>query len=618
MASSRSLALCALCALAAPVVAQSRISVLSISPANQAVGAPNATSIAVRFDATVDPATITARSFRVFGRWSGPVPGTRSVSGQQVGFEPSRPFFPGEPVFVNLSSAVRSTGGANLTGGFAAMFWAGSSPGSRNFTLRQTINLRTTPSLIATYGILGGDVDADGSPDIIAMNEVSHDVRVLLNDGCGAFGPMRTFPIGGAAEPSPSESADFDADGYLDLVTGNANGNTMTVFLNDKQGGFLPPVAYACGGRVHGIAVLDAEGDGDIDVVAPNRSGVLLFPNNGDGTFGASRFFDSGGTGEDNVAAADANGDGFADLFVGNLSSQTMVLMLNDGAGSFRVSASVPCGGSSFHIAVGDADGDGNADAVSANSNTGNWGLIRGNGSGGLHQVVTYTAGRSPTAIDLGDLDGDGRLDCVTAHYSSADFFVYWNGGGSFGTPLRLLSTSAGSCATLVDFDRDGDVDIIAADEIADQARLYLQTGPNPPGVQPPACAATLRIDELAGRAGFGGAQPRPVLLGALAHFGATGTANQRYAVVAGTGIEPGLPLPFGLLNLDATQPTLAIVNGFGGSGGVLNPLGEGRTSLRIPLTLPLGARIAFQGLVADPASASGVLLTNPEMAVVR
>jgi hypothetical protein len=80
--------------------------------------------------------------------------------------------------------------------------------------------------------------------------------------------------------------ADFNGDGKPDFVVTNSHDNTVSVFLNDGEGGFRPAVGYAAGPGPNSVAVGDFNGDGkpDIAVADANGTGVSVLFNQGDGT----------------------------------------------------------------------------------------------------------------------------------------------------------------------------------------------------------------------------------------------------------------------------------------------------------------------------------------------
>ncbi|MGE3174479.1 MAG: FG-GAP-like repeat-containing protein [Planctomycetota bacterium] len=595
----------AVLALGASATAQ--LSVTGSWPVANAFFGPS-DPLTVTFDQPLDPATVDATAVAVFGKWSGPARGRIALSAdlRTISFVPDRPLFAGESVHMTLAGSIASAGGTPLGRGHAVLGWVRSAPGTRQFELVQTIPFRhPNEGRIGTYGIHAGDVDGDGSPDIASMNEISNDIRLLHNGGCGAFGPFQTIANPGQW-PSPNDGGDFDRDGRLDLVTGNQNGGAVSLYLNDGGGSYLAPAVYPTAGYVHGVAAGDFDGDGYWDVAAPNGSSVNVFLNQGDGTFGAPVAYDGGGNGEDNVGVADFDGDGILDLVIGNLFSNTMGFLRGVGDGTFVLSGTYPTGGQPFHEAVGDCNGDGHVDALFANRGTNTFGILFGNGAGSFSAATTYPVGQTPAAIDVADLDGDGDLDCVVSNYSSADYSVWWNrGDGVFEQPALLAGAQSGSCSTLVDFDRDGIVDIIGADENGDLALLYRQRDVAALQTQAPSCAASLRLDQRGDRAGFGATAPQPVAVGSRLHLGISGPDQGMTLVAIGGPFQPGIPAaPYGLLHLDPAVPLDLLFF-------LLDPAGEAGLMLQVTPAVPIGLQVAFQALVADPSGVA--VLSNAQ-----
>lgn len=596
--------------LAAAATAQ--LTVSSVTPANNARGVATAAVVTVTFSAPVAAATVTAQNFRLFGRWSGPVPCTLAVGGggTVVTMAPQRPLFASEIATLTITHFVTSTTNAPLTGGHMATWWTDTAPSTGQFQLAQTIDYRLpNEGLIRTYGFFAGDVDRDGSPDMSATNEVSWDVRLLKNDGCGNFGAPVATAMPSGEEPSPNEGADFDGDGFIDLATGNQNGNSVAVLRNSGAGGYLPPVVYPVGGAVHGIAVVDCDSDGDTDIVATNQNNIALLRNNGNGTFQPATFFNGGGNGEWSIAVADANGDGKPDIFCGTNNTQALTLLLGDGNGTFTFATSVPLGGFPWQMATGDVNGDGHVDCVVGNRSNGTARPFFGNGAGGLTAGTAYAVG-DPVSVDVGDVDGDDDLDIVTASFGTATGTVWRNNGnGTFANATTLPVALAGSCGVLVDHDRDGDTDIILVDELDDKAFVFRQIGPVVPSAQTPGCTAALRIDNFANRAGYGGQPAHPLPGGRLAFFGISGGAFEIAAVFSGARLDPGAPSPFGIVGLDPGQPLFLLAN------ALTDGAGEALIPVMVPPGLPVGATLTMQAVVT--VSVTGALVaSNPEQVV--
>ncbi len=583
---------------------RAQIAVTDLRPAAESTATLDS-KISIRFASTLDPTTVGASSIKVFGKWSGVVDGTVSLApgNQEIVFVPGRAFFPGEWVQVSTAASVQTTGGASLTGGYAWGFWAPSAAGSMQFTETLSFSTRLPGEVTTrTYGGYAGDIDRDGTPDLSLTNEDTHDVRVFFNTDCSTFGGANPHQLVNGSRPSPSEGADFNGDGWTDLAVA-CTGNGDLAILMGNGSGYDPAIAYSTSQGTRGVATLDLEGDGDVDVVTANfvASTLAVFENDGTGQFQAPTFFDAGPQ-ERTIAAADANGDGWTDLFVGDFMG-AMTLMLSDGAGGFTQSATTPVSGNPWMVVTGDVNGDGYPDAVTANSFSPTVSVILSDGLGGLLAEQTYPTGGFTIAVDLGDLDGDGWLDLVSSSYNDGTFWVYPGGPGGFGTPIILQSAVAGSCALLVDLDRDGDLDIVGVDELADVVKFYMQDSVWPAGVATPLCEATLRVNGLSIGAGFGGASSHPVRVDDEIFLHVSGRVTAFAAIMLGSPVEPGLPTPFGIANL-ANFGTLVFTSQLDGYGELSIPL-------TVPSSVSIGQVYPLQAIVAS--SPFQIQLSNPE-----
>jgi hypothetical protein len=245
----------------------------------------------------------------------------------------------------------------------------------------------------------------------------------------------------------------------------------VSVLLGDGLGGFLPAVTYNMGLDPHGLALLDCDGDGDMDIVTANQGSddVTLRRNNGNGTFGAVTSFEGGGTAEYSVQAADMNGDGITDLVVGLRGSSRIVVHLGNGNGTFTPQPFQNAGGAVWMLTCGDIDGDGKMDVSCANGGSGNGSILYGNGNGTLQAPQTVNTGNHTNATDLADLDGDGDLDWVLSVFGGSQWRVYKNNAGTMNLLTTFGSSANPACAALFDVDNDRDIDIVLLTETSDE-----------------------------------------------------------------------------------------------------------------------------------------------------
>ncbi|MEK6675077.1 MAG: FG-GAP-like repeat-containing protein [Planctomycetota bacterium] len=463
--------------------------VLSVSPAAHTVGVPVDSAIVIKFSAPVLLSSVQlGQSLNVFGKWSGSVTGTISFSDDDktITLNPSKPFSHGESVMVSLSHGISTPKLLTLRpGGYSFQFWTNARLSPRLFTLNEVLTTRTIPTESSrAYGGIASDVNGDGFLDVTIVNEDTADLRVFLNkaDRTGDYFPFTqpTFPVNNRA--SPSEPTDFNRDGIVDICVANINTATVSILLGVGDGTFAAQQEVTVGSFPRGIAVLDVDGDGDMDIVNTNfgANNLSLLLNNGSGVFGPATFFEGGGSGEWALAAADMTNDGILDLVVGLRAATLISVLQGNGDATFTLVETQSADGAVWMLVCGDLNGDGNEDVSAANSGQNRSAILLGEGAGQLSAPVRYSGEAFPIATDFGDLDGDNDLDWITASYSG-DWSVYINDGlGAFTRVQQIPSTLAASCALLLDFDNDGDLDLSLVDEEADELRMMKNSGTAP------------------------------------------------------------------------------------------------------------------------------------------
>jgi hypothetical protein len=280
----------------------------------------------------------------------------------------------------------------------------------------------------------------------------------------------------------------------------------------------------------------------------------------------------------------------------------------------------IPVGTMPVDVAAGDVDGDGKLDLVSADARSRTI-SIRLQRSGGWLPAAGEPPALplEPHLVALGDLDRDADLDLlVTAHDSGGVFAWLGDGTGRFspapGSPVRVFGAARPHNHGLAvgDLDRDGDADVVVADQDLRAAGVLLAGAG---GRLAPSRASPVAL----------GAPPYPPALGDMDRDGELDlvvplVGGQAVAVLLGDGAggfepAPGSPLrtvrsrPFAIMLGDLDRDgALDVVAPHDDTDEVSVLLGDGHGRLRAAPASPLslGLRI-WRGALAD-VDADGAL----------
>jgi hypothetical protein len=328
------------------------------------------------------------------------------------------------------------------------------------------------------------DLDRDGLADVITCDAFRNQIGWIRQAPRGTFTEATLASI---QAPAHVEVVDVDRDGDLDLLVAvlgflhpnNARIGAVVVLENDGRQSFTTRTLVKDVARVADARAADLDGDGDLDVSVAGfgyEDGETSWLENKGGWQFEPHVLQrlSGGI---NAVPRDLDGDGDLDLAV--LVSQEWEEIwgfVNDGRGSFTPKllwgSTNPDFGSSW-LSIADLDRDGDADLLYANGdafeyappNSRPWQGLQWLENTGelrfqLHRMVSLQGATSPEAVDF---DGDGDLDVVLVTGNNdwddpaAASLLWLENDGRQAFSLHPLATTPTHLNTVTAGDLDGD-----------------------------------------------------------------------------------------------------------------------------------------------------------------
>jgi len=216
------------------------------------------------------------------------------------------------------------------------------------------------------------------------------------------------------------------------------------------------------------VAVGDVSGDGTPDIITGAGPGGGSHVKVFDGATGAeirSFLAYAGFTGGVSVAAADLNGDGFADIITGaGVNGHVKVFDGQSGA-LIRSFLAYPGFTGAVSVAAGDVNGDGLADVITGASVNGHVKVFDGRTEAVLRSFLAYAGWLGGVFVGAGDLDGDGKAEILTGVAGGGPAHVKVFAGASGDLLASFYADGASNLGGVrvgaEDVDGDGRVDIL-------------------------------------------------------------------------------------------------------------------------------------------------------------
>jgi hypothetical protein len=251
----------------------------------------------------------------------------------------------------------------------------------------------------------------------------------------------QSYPVG--AGPAQVIVADFNGDHIPDLATANNLSNTVSILINNGDGTFRPAMEFATGPAPVGLAAVDWNKDGKMDLVVVNSGAdaahsVSILLGNGDGTFKPHHDIPGAPNGN-SIAAGDFNRDGNPDIATSSNSPINAVYVsLGNGHGGVlaqKVTSGfgeqAPPGADPFivtKIARADFNRDGKDDLYYVECcggfdiHFGAWGVLVGKGDGTFADDLLAPDASPPGDVIATDINQDGFSDIMVPFICVHDF----------------------------------------------------------------------------------------------------------------------------------------------------------------------------------------------------
>ncbi len=372
-----------------------------------------------------------------------------------------------------IVSRVRSTlAWALLTGGLTGCGMELPSPPPDLFHKFNVLEVDLGPTSLLT-----ADLNMDGYADLVSTNAQNNTLSILLGKGDGVFNEARTLPV--AAEPTTVVTVDVNGDEIPDLLTNARGAEQFTVLLGYGNGSFHK-LTVPTGKVPLAIIPADFNADGKIDVaVTLTFDKMELFLGSGNGAFKKGETYLTGSRALSGVAE-DFDRDGNIDIALAASSSNSSSVRIfkGNGDGTFSKARQIAKNRVPLALIKKDMNKDGLQDLIFTSAQGDNMYMLISHGDGTFEKEIAFSGGGGPIALTAGHFNSDKQLDIAVANSRSSNFsLIVRKADGSFHYPTRDYVVDGGTplAITSGDYNNDGMTDIAVAGNAKNIIEIYLQ-----------------------------------------------------------------------------------------------------------------------------------------------
>lgn len=308
------------------------------------------------------------------------------------------------------------------------------------YYLNQSQNLPIPGTTGPAMDVEAADLDGDEDIDIILANEFQPN-KLLFNNGNGIFTDVSATHLPQVTHDSEDIGiADFNNDGYPDIIFVSEDDFVHEIYLNDGNGFFAIPEYSIPNSICNAVLTEDINGDSLPDIILGNNGqNMILINDQGDGFIDQTlQLLPQINDVTQDLKLADLDGDGDLDLFVGN-EDENRLLINAGGIFNDESLSRLPQGLNieTRKVEFGDFDDDSDLDVLLSNvefisgkdrQNR----IYENNGLGFFNDITSITLPldneHSLDAI-FTDINNDGFLDIIRVDFPSKPFLALFNNG---------------------------------------------------------------------------------------------------------------------------------------------------------------------------------------------
>ena len=291
------------------------------------------------------------------------------------------------------------------------------------------------------------DFDGDGKLDMVTAHRNITLISIFRNTGTPGSISFAKTQVNVTFKTIHVETGDLNGDGSPDVVVTESDGLRVAVLLNTSTLGNISftqqTISLASGTKSKQVRIEDLDLDGKPDVIvsdqASGTSRIHILKNQS--TLGAISFAaptivsTAPMTNTDGIAIADMNGDHLPDIALGEFQTATsrIVILRNTSATgtiSFFKGDPIIVSTAVSNFAIGDLDGDQKPDVAITLLLSASVMVLKNQTTGADLQFadpVLFDAGTRPWGIDIGAIDGDGKMDLAVASITTKTISVLNN-----------------------------------------------------------------------------------------------------------------------------------------------------------------------------------------------